>query len=111
MSAAKVVTVRLPKELLERVDALVDAGFDNRSDALRTLVESGIDKDAIHLRLQDLEAKLSRLMHVAEKQYQLTYVAAMIAKDGKNEIDAKIPEFRSLANQSLTTSLVDKFGE
>ena len=108
---SQLVTVRLSEELLERVDAVQETGFGNRSDTLRTLIESGIEHDALNLRMQDLEEKLDRLMHIAEQQFKISYINVLIAKEGKNDLAEKMPVFQDKANQALATSLVGKFGE
>ena len=108
---ATIVTVRLSEELLARVEAQQETGFDNRSDTLRTLIELGIERDKIHLRMQDLEEKLDRLMHIAEQQYKISYLTALMAKEGRKDIEEKMSDFQAAATQALATTLVKKFGE
>jgi metal-responsive CopG/Arc/MetJ family transcriptional regulator len=111
----KAITIRLPDDLLARVDAVVETGFDNRSDALRTLIETGIDKDALDARIQemgqDIDEKLTRMMHVVEMLYQLTYINTSATLDGHEALKAKIPALRAGANQELATAMIEKFGE
>jgi Arc/MetJ-type ribon-helix-helix transcriptional regulator len=115
MGATKVVTLRLTDDMIARVDAVVATGFENRSDALRSLIDAGIDKDALDLKIQqigqDVEEKLFRMMHVVEMLYQLTYINTSLAVNERDDLKAKLPGFKTMANEDLVNSLIKKFGE
>lgn len=59
MGRSKVVPVRLDPELLEAVDALVRMGvYASRSEAIRALVEAGLEKLGWSRRVAEAVAKL-----------------------------------------------------
>jgi Arc/MetJ-type ribon-helix-helix transcriptional regulator len=107
----KVISLRLNDNLVDRIDAVAKNGFVNRSDALRYLVESGLDHDALAVRIQELESKFDRALHVIEMLYQLTYINTVIGVDGRDDLKLKLPAIKTKANEELVSSLIKKFGE
>lgn len=111
MDSMKVISLRLNEHLADRVEAIAKNGFENRSDALRYLVESGLDHDALALRIQELEHKFDRALHVIEMLYQLSYINTVIGVDGRDDLKSKLPSIKLKANEELVSSLIKKFGE
>lgn len=132
MEPFKILSLRLPAELLEQVDEYAErvGGEANRSVMLRSLIEAGLEKSHLDNRVSALETSIARMMVVIEKTYQLSYLNARVLNDasilhgqdggvtdgqgGTNktaglnkERRAKI--FEEAANQ-LAEALVDQFG-
>lgn len=132
MEPFKILSLRLPAELLEQVDEYAErvGGEANRSVMLRSLIEAGLEKSHLDNRVSALETSLARMMVVIERTYQLSYLNARVMNDAsilhsqsdgvtdghgstnKNvglskERRAKI--FDEAAKQ-LTETLVDQFG-
>lgn len=111
MDSMKVISLRLGEHLVEKIDEVVKKGFGNRSDALRYLVEAGIDHDVLALRMQDIEGKIDRLSYVVEMLYQLSYINTVIGVDGRDDLKAKLSSIKVKANEELVSALIKKFGE
>lgn len=116
MSESKVITIRLPNDLLDNIDELVKEKFDNRSEAMRSLLELGIDRNSVVARIEDIERKLDRLMIVCEAQFQQSHISNMlilnsIDKNKKLELLSGMYEIQQNAKASLARLLLDKFGE
>ena len=111
MDPTRVISIRLNENLVDKIDEVAKNGFENRSDALRYLVESGLDHDALAVRIEELETKFDRALHVIEMLYQLTYINTVIGVDGKEDLKAKLPAIKVKANEELVSSLIKKFGE
>ena len=79
MDAMKVVSLRLSDGLMGQVDELATRGKESRSDTLRALVEGGLDRNFLLEKIGSLENKLDRIMLVLEMNYQIGYIATMVA--------------------------------
>ncbi|MBC3864321.1 hypothetical protein H8K32_19655 [Undibacterium jejuense] len=116
MSESKVITTRLPNDLLDNIDELVKDKFDNRSEAMRSLLELGIDRNCVLERIERVEQKLERLLVVAEAQYQHSYISTIfLLESGNDALKEKmmnsLPDIKSTANRMLAKILVERFGE
>lgn len=116
MSKSKVITTRLPNDLLDNIDGLVEDKFDNRSEAIRSLLELGIDRTSVLERIERVEQKLERLLVVSEAQYQHSYISTIFLLESgdealKERMRNSLPDIKSTANQMLAKILVERFGE
>lgn len=123
MPELKIVTIRLPDELLEQVDQLTESGFESRSDAVRFLIQEGLDKDAIKQQLDYLQSSLNRMSFIMEWIFKSTFAATSVAqemreienKEGRLLVKAidpqKVIDAMELSKKVLVTELVKKFGE
>lgn len=122
MERLKSISLRLPVELLDRVDEHAESvgGDSNRSFVLRSLIESGLEKSRLEAQVAELQANIARLMLTIEKSYTVGYIATRILHDGQKfdtdkEInDSKKREYLDKVNDEasrmLANALIDKFG-
>jgi len=123
MSDPKMIGVRLPLEVLEQVDQLAESSFENRSDAVRHLIQEGLDKEAIKAQLDYLQASLNRMAFIMEWIFKTSFTAAVIAEESREieKVGEKLVlkavagnrggELMELAKKLLVTELVKRFGE
>ncbi len=123
MTDPKMIGVRLPAELLEQVDQLTEKGFESRSDALRYLIQEGLDKEEIKQRLDYFQNSLNRMSFIMEWIFKSTFAATSVAqesreienKEGRLLVKAidpqKVIDAMELSKKVLVTELVKKFGE
>ncbi len=118
-----VFNVRLPQDLLEQVDRLTESGFESRSDAVRSLIQEGLDKEAIKAQLDYLQASLNRMSFIMEWIFKSSFTAAAVAQEPR-EIEKtgdklilkavageRGGELMELSSKVLVTELVKRFGE
>lgn len=123
MSDPKMIGVRLPLEVLEQVDQLAESSFENRSDAVRHLIQEGLDKEAIKAQLDYLQASLNRMSFIMEWIFKSSFTAAAVAQEPR-EIEKtgdklilkavageRGGELMELSSKVLVTELVKRFGE
>lgn len=123
MADLKIVTIRLPEDQLEQVDRLTESGFESRSDAVRYLIQEGLDKDAIKVQLDYLETSLNRMSFIMEWIFKSSFTAAAVAQEPreiekagdklvlKPVVAERGGELMELASKVLVTELVKRFGE
>ncbi|RBB31871.1 hypothetical protein DPV79_40135 [Burkholderia reimsis] len=112
MEQSKIISLRLPVELLDRVDEHAEAvgGDSNRSFVLRSLIEAGLEKSRLEAQVSELQTSMSRLMLVVEKSFLMGYLGARIATDAHNVEKSRREEINDEANRLLVKALVEKFG-
>jgi Arc/MetJ-type ribon-helix-helix transcriptional regulator len=112
MEPFKILSLRLPAELLEQVDEHAErvGGDANRSFVLRSLIEAGLEKTRLEVRISEMEGSISRLMHVVEKSYLMGYMGARILNDANEVTKEKRDEITDEASRLLVKTLVEKFG-
>lgn len=98
------ISVSLGSELVGKVEELVGEKYDNRSEAVRDLVEKGLDYDDVVDELEDeiehLEAKRDDL------QRQLREVRSR--EDNVDEIVEYVDEQRSLEHRRASAGLATR---
>ncbi|WP_175744505.1 ribbon-helix-helix domain-containing protein [Burkholderia multivorans] len=120
MERFKSISLRLPVELLDRVDEHAEAvgGDSNRSFVLRSLIEAGLEKSRLEAQIAELQTSISRLMLVVEKAYVVGYLSTRILHDtqkfdGIDGFESKEQYRKKVndeANRMLVNALVEKFG-
>jgi Arc/MetJ-type ribon-helix-helix transcriptional regulator len=112
MERFKSISLRLPVELLDRVDdhAETVGGDSNRSFVLRSLIEAGLEKSRLEAQISELQTNMSRLMLVVEKSFLMGYLGARIMTDTHGVERVRREEINDEANRLLVKALIDKFG-
>lgn len=111
MTDLKIVTVRLPGDMLEQVDALVEQGYETRTDAIRYLIHDGLSKTVLMARISELEESLSRLAAVHEMTYSMMFAVFSMLRDKEKISPDAVAELMSKAQKAMAVNLIKKFGE
>lgn len=114
MRPLKQVGLRLTEDLLARVDELQGdqgAGHESRSESLRHLIETGLERHALGQRLTEIESRLDRIDHILERTHHLGFMCFQMLIRGNPEFKDQLGQEMSASKTALANSLVDRFGQ
>ena len=114
MRPLKQVGLRLTEDLLARVDELQGdpgEGHASRSESLRQLIEAGLDRHALGLRLTDIESRLDRIDHILERTHHLSFMCFQMLIRNRPDFKDQLDQEMSTSKTSLANSLIDRFGK
>lgn len=111
MSDMKIITVRLPSDMLEQIDELASNGYENRTNAIRYLISDGLEKNFLLERIGDLEESLTRISEVQKVNYSLAYLVFRVMKEKSNLTNEYVNELIAQSETALAKALIQKFGK
>lgn len=119
MNETKLVSTRLPQELLNIIDEKAEKANLSRSAALRFLIERGLDNNSTNLKINELQRSIERVAAVSEYAFLRTHMAGtMLAADRaingntvKGFTQSDFEQTNEMAKKALQNLLIKKFGE
>lgn len=112
MKALKQVGLRLPEELLARVDESASLGRgESRSEALRELIVMGLERELLFNLVAGIEERLDRMDLALERVHELAYTSVWAAVNGPEKLKGNTEYVKAKSKTDLANILVERFGE